>query len=354
MPLTLNIPDAMRKSVEAASGGRNTVLYTAKGQPSYHVVIPKFDVSTIDASLGTGAHEAFIVNGVEKSEILIGQFQGVALNGELVSRPGEAVSQNLNHDEYIALARAAGTGWHCITNAEWSALMLWCWKAGYWPRGNTNYGRSSDNISEIGVQESGRAIGTGVDGGGSRTIAGSGPSTWRHDRTPFGISDLNGNVWEWTPGMRVVDGEIQILPQNDAALNSIDFSAASPAWKAIDGATGALVASGSVGTVRYAVSGTANYALVRASGESFEGMTNPGVAPVGSAALQLCRRLGLYPIAATGLGVDGFWIDATAERFPIRGGSWTRSSAGGVAALYLASVRAYRATNLGCRPAFIS
>ena len=30
MPLTINVPDTLRKSVEAASAGKNTVLYTAK------------------------------------------------------------------------------------------------------------------------------------------------------------------------------------------------------------------------------------------------------------------------------------------------------------------------------------
>ena len=49
-----------------------------------------------------------------------------------------------------------------------------------------------------------------------------------------------------------------------------------------------------VDSVRYATSGTASYSLVRASGQSFEGMTNPGATPVAAAALQLLRRYGLF------------------------------------------------------------
>ena len=65
------LKDTLRESVEAATGGKVTVLYDDKGYPSYMNVIPKFKVEDIDASLGTGVHPAFIVGGVEKSEIFI-------------------------------------------------------------------------------------------------------------------------------------------------------------------------------------------------------------------------------------------------------------------------------------------
>ena len=65
----------MRQSVELASGGLQTVMYTAKGQPTYMNIIQKYDMSTIDPSL-SGTHPAFIVDGVEKPEIFIGTYQG--------------------------------------------------------------------------------------------------------------------------------------------------------------------------------------------------------------------------------------------------------------------------------------
>ena len=48
--LTILIKDSLRQSVEVASGGLQTVLYTAKGQPTYMNIIQKYDMSTIDAS----------------------------------------------------------------------------------------------------------------------------------------------------------------------------------------------------------------------------------------------------------------------------------------------------------------
>jgi hypothetical protein len=358
------VKDDLRASVEAASGGKQTVLYTATGQPCYMNIVPKFKVEDIDASLGIGVHPAFIVNGIEKGEIFVGTYQGIGKNGELLSLPGVDPATSLNHDQFVSLARANGSGWHCVTNAEWAALALWSWKNDTMPHGNTNWGKSSDSAWEVARRMDGSAPGS--TSGTPRTLTGSGPASWRHDNTPSGISDLNGNIWEWTPGMRIVAGEIQIIADNNAALNATDFGATSSAWKAIDGATGALVTPTFTGTiaggnyvpttansVRYAASGTGTYSLVRASASSFEGMANPGTTPVSAAALQVLKRLALFPVVATGLGGDGFWADVTGERLPFRGGGWADGALGGVFALYLGSPRSAAGWGIGSRPAFV-
>ena len=358
------IKDDLRASVEAASGGKQTVLYTAKGQPSFMNVIPKFNREDIDVSLGAGVHPAFIVGGVTKSEIFIGTYSGVVKNGELLSLPGVDVTHSQNFNDFVTTARANGPGWHCISNVEWAAIALWCWKNGFMPNGNNDYGRDTAAKWETGRRVDGGTPGDGV--GNARILTGSGPASWRHDNTASGIADLNGNIWEWTPGMRIVGGEIQIIENNDTALNATDNGQTSAAWKAIDGDTGALVTptfTGSiaggdyvpttVNSVRYAASGTAPYTLVRSSGSSFEGMTNPSGTPVSAAALQVLKCHGAFPIAGSGLGGDGFWSSTTEERLPLRGGRWHYAGLAGVFALNLYSPRSYAGADAGSRPAFV-
>lgn len=68
-----------------------------------------------------------------------------------------------------------------------------------------------------------------------------------------------GNVWEWVAGLRLVNGEIQIIPDNDAAFASTDMSASSPLWKAIRASDGALVSPGTSGTLKYDIDPNKSY-----------------------------------------------------------------------------------------------
>lgn len=354
MPITINVPDQLRRQVEASSSGRNTVLYTAAGQPCFMYVLRHSDMAAVNTDLGISRHPAFIVGGVNKDELMIGQYLGSSRNGELISVPGVDPVAEITNDAAISLVRNNGTGWHLATSVEFAALALWCHKNGLMPRGNNDYGRDHGNTVETGVRQDGVTPGTAS--GTARTLTGSGPTSWRHDNTPFGISDLNGNVWEWTPGARVNSGEINIIADNDAALTATDLGAASASWMAIDGATGDLVSPGHANAVKYATSnsGTADYTLYRASGSSFEGMANStGASPVGAAALAKLKTLGLYPIAGSGLGGDGFYLNVSGERVSRRGGDWLLGSLAGVVALVLLDERSSSYTYIGARPAFV-
>ncbi|MBL8473717.1 MAG: hypothetical protein JNM98_18145 [Rhodocyclaceae bacterium] len=359
------VKDDLRASVEAATGGKCTVLYTAASQPCFMNIIPKFLLEDIDPGLGTGVHPAFIVGGVEKPELFIGTHQGIAKNGEFLSLPGVDPTNSQSFDYFANLARANGPGWHAISNVEFAALALWCWKNGFMPRGNTNYGKSSDS-----AWETGRRVDGGTPGdttGTPRTMTGSGPVSWRHDNSSNGIADLAGNVWEWTPGVRLVAGEVHVIQNNDSALAATDLGQTSSAWKAIDGDTGALIAptfTGSVvggdyvattpKSVRFAGSGTANYTLVRTSGFSFELLSNPGVVPVAPAALTVLKKYGLYPVASSGLGGDALFFDVTGERLGLRGGPWSHAAGlAGVFALGLYYSRSMQTPIVGSRPAFV-
>lgn len=352
--LTILIKDSLRQSVEIASGGLQTVLYTAKGQATYMNIIQKYDMSTIDASL-SGTHPAFIVDGVEKPEIFIGTYQGRIVNGELLSLPNVDPIATTNFENFLAAARASGAGHHLITNAEWSAVALQCFKNNTQPMGNTYYGRSSENPLLIGRRADG--LNPGNASGSARTLTGSGPVEWRHNGKENGIADLAGNAWEWNSGMRIFNGEIQVIADNNAANHTIDLGATSAQWKAIDGATGNLVtpdgAGTTVGTIKYADGGTADYTI---NGSDFGGIRNLSTTkPVTAAALARLKALCLYPHIENTASYNGdyFGKSITGETLPVRGGRWTNAAGAGVFALDWGYDRSNTYTTFGARPAFV-
>lgn len=353
--LTILIKDSLRQSVEVASGGEQTVLYTAKGQPTYMNIIKKFDMSTIDPSL-SGTHPAFVVNGKEKAEIFIGTYQGRIVDGELLSLPNVEPTTSTNFENFLAAARASGPGHHLITNAEWSAIALQCFKDNKQPMGNTYYGRSSENPLLIGRRADG--LNPGDTSGSARTLTGSGPVEWRHNGKENGIADLAGNVWEWNSGMRIFNGEIQVIADNNAANHTIDLGATSAQWKAIDGATGNLVTPDgngtTVGTIKYADGGTADYTI---NGSNFGGIRNLSTTkPVTAVALARLKALCLYPHVenTASYNSDYFAKNMDGERLPVRGGSWYNAAGAGVFALGLSNARSDTSTSLGARPAFVN
>lgn len=320
---TLTVRDAIKRSIESASNGKQTVIFTTKGQPCIMNIIPKFDMSTVDATL-SGTHPAFIVNGVEVSRILIGTYEGALKNGELVSQAYVAPEGRQTPDELTSYARANGPGFHLMTNAEWAMLQLLAVKNGYNPFGNTMFG-NTDGVGAdyTGVNVNGYPAG---DGRAGLIFTGSGPIQYRYDGTFTGISDLVGNAYEPVLGLRIVSGEIQVIPNNNAAMTSTNLSAASTEWKAIDGSNGAFITPTFTGTlaefnyvattpksVRIALDSTEPYTLSTGATAlggyaPFTGMLNKGITPVSSIAIKILKALGIFPLTPTLQGNDGIQI----------------------------------------------
>ena len=231
-----------------------------------------------------------------------------------------------------------------------------CYKDNTQPLGNTYYGRSSENPLLVGRRPDGLAPGNTT--GSARTLTGSGPVQWRHNGKENGIADLSGNVWEWNSGMRIFNGEIQVIADNNASKLAIDLGATSAEWKAINGETGNLVTpdgSGTtVGTIKYANGGTADYTI---NGGSFGAIQNLSTTkPVTAVALARLKALCLYPHTENTASYNGdyFGKSMTGETLPLRGGSWSLAAGAGVFALGLYDARSSTVTNLGARPAFVN
>jgi sulfatase modifying factor 1 len=363
------VKDSLRAAVEAASGGTVTVLYTAKGQPTYMHIIPRFNLQDIDPALGTGTHPAFIVNGIEKSELFIGQYAGCLRDGELLSLPGVEPLHSVTFDQALAYGSACGQGFHAMTHAEQSAIAHWCKKNGFMPRGNTAYGRSSDATFETARRADGGA--PGATSSNPRTLTGSGPVSWHHNNHHNGIADLCGNVWEWRGGLRTVDGEIQVLANNNAADSKNSQTKASSAWRAISASTGELVAPGSAGTLKYDASAAGTTtdhgepvlsdAVSNRNGEAGSDEHTPGLtaeafekitSKAGLVVPTIAKALSLFPLDSSH-GGDVLYVRNYGERLAISGGSWSDGAGAGVFANGLYVARSTWGTGIGARPAFV-
>lgn len=324
LPKSPAIIDGLRRSVEAASGGKMTVHYTAKGQASYFFIQPAFLASDVDPNLPDELHPMFVAGGQERSESHIGAFQGVISNGELISIPGVDPTVSRNIDQYLSAARACGAGFGLMTNVDFAGIGAWCRANEFYPRGNTDYGRDRHKPFETGVRQDGMPV--GENHGNDRILTGSGPAGWRHNNSMVGISDIVGNAYEWTPGARLVDGEVHIIKDNDMSLDDTDHGANSSAWRAIDYQTGELVSPGHANAVRFALSGAADGTLVINSGGNFRDIAGNAISAEAQAVLKLH---GLFPLGSD-IPDDRFYLDVEGERVPRRGGYWHPGARPGV------------------------
>lgn len=363
---TVFVKDDLRAAVEAATGGLVSVHYTQQGQPTFMRWIPKFNLEDLGAAYGTGVHPAFVVDGVTRDGIWIGVYPGIVRNGELLSLPGVAPTVNQPYTSFVTAARAAGPGFHVMTNAEWSAVALWCAKNGYQPRGNTSFGRAYDAPWETATRVDGGTPGNAS--GNGNTITGSGPVSWRHDNTPAGIADLVGNIWEFTPGVRLVEGEIQILPNNNAASAAL-FDDTAP-WQAIRASDGALVAPGTAGTLKYdsTVAYSDNGVIDDFGAFQIDDVVDFRNGPSGDdshsydynsiAFSSLAADTGITVpailralcLAPGSLSLNGrIWMRNHGKRYPLRGGSRNGGANAGLGALDLRNPASNASSHLGAR-----
>lgn len=304
------IRDKLRLSVEAASGGKQTVVYTAKGQPSFMTIIPQFDMSAYGASVGlTGAHRAFRAGWAgTHSEIMLGTYLGSIKQGELISQPytDPRAAGSINILQQIAAARACGDGFHIMSRLEWDAANV--------------YGLTQGGLS-LGNQQRGSDIkgntGKRIPGAADYTYTGSGGAAWTNDGTPTGLHDMTGNVWEHLIGVRNCFGELQVSVNSNMSHSWTDnlyADASIGSWAAIDGVTGELITpqwSGTISDGTYVpttprsikLSGilgdTSDYTLGHSAWQPFvlNQYSLGGENKISNAGVTTLREYGLYPIA---------------------------------------------------------
>ncbi len=386
----------------------NIVKYDAAGNPSIFVKFPKMKSSDLVAGLPEHTHPAFIINGVEQDYILLGKYKagenGVS-GGALVSAPNIMPARSLGADQCLSRMKLAGTGITGMTVADYGFIKLLAQKNGWVPKGNTYWGQSHKGAT---AWETGKTLtadtvrayegwrykclighttsaelkpdiaptywerlnfiggvsrDTGVDASfqtGYRTLNGTGPLDWYLGSDPGSLADIIGSSLEQQYGYRIVDCELQILEDNNAADPNADLSATSAAWKAIlpnasdDGYT--LVAPGTAGTLHWNWTGTAiqldtqcDDLTVGSKGQSFKTLTaNAERLPY---VPSIVKELGLFP-TGSGDNTEGYYYVnfVTGERFPRRGSLCGSTSAAGLGYVDANYGRGNASPGYGCRP----
>lgn len=394
-----------------ASQYDNVVKYDADGNPSIFVRFPKMKSSDLDASLPDHTHPAFIVNGVEQDEILLGKYMASSLTGSgsdggtLYSLPNMPPAHTRTADAFLTQLRAFGNGVSGMTVADRGFILLLAQKNGWNPGGNSDYGHCYKDVTRY---ELGKSVNVGDkrgyrgwlyeclqahttavelypdvsplywkkikhiggveayptmhDSGQNNlilTLTGSGPLDWFLDGTPGSLCDVVGNQFEQDYGYRIVGNELQIIENNNAADPEADLSASSAAWKAIlpnasdDGFT--LVAPGTAGTLHW------NWlnnkitldTVVPTYDNEYRG-TNFKDLAVNSENLPyipyIVRELGLFPTTGSTMKGYNYMQFTTDERFPRRGGAYYDGSSFGLGCEHCNSPRSYALWVYGARP----
>jgi sulfatase modifying factor 1 len=358
------------------SGGKNSIKWTDDGGdtkkywPSVVVWRPAHKAGYYLDGAGNSFHPAFKAGENIYPGYWAGKYGGpyVTSNAKtlLLSLPNFDGKANAltgasfvatNYDTSVTYGTAGGNGSHSITNTEWMEIALDCYNSGFQPKGDNNYGR------DTGDPDTPEYYGVPTYWGPNhirRVLNGSGPLSWFHDGSPWGVWGMNGNFYEVTTGLRQKAGEIQVLANNDAALSDCDHSDTTGPWKAIL-QDGSLVDPGTEGTLKYdaldaiTISTSVTTRTTEGKGHTFgtvvaaDGVTIPkiaqllGIAPIGTAEQHGGDNIGIRNDA------DGTYSETVARR----GGYWQSGTQAGVFCLFMSSYRSHTYDTIGSRLAFL-
>lgn len=346
----------------------NEVITDDMGIPGVYVQRTPRILSELVTGGDGSTHPAFLVHNKQVGKLFIGKYQGKDHGSRIYSLPGEDPRVNINLDTYEQYCKNKGDGHHCITAAEWAYLALCCKKDGKIPKGNNSYGKDHSEASATAIPTA-TVLDTWNDpshvGQTARVATGTGPLTWSDTGDASGIWDLNGNVWEWVSGIRLVKGELQVIPYNDAAAPDVATGASSSEWRAINADATAwsnlFVTPTGSGATANAVKldwvtdhwqwGKTIETQADATHDcEFAKTTMVGLSDF---AQMYMRAMALAPEAEAEYNGDRFWSNNGAdERCAFRGGGWLDGAYAGVFSLNFNYPPSHVYLNLGGRPAF--
>jgi hypothetical protein len=380
---TMLIKDSLRAAVEAASGGKVTILYDDLGNPSYMRRFPPMTNKILyrqyyendtawNASpfkeIENEVHPAFMKGGTRVRELLIGQYGAHELNSRACSLPGVDPKVAISYDSSLARCKNKGTGWTLNTIWNWGFIQALCLRMKYQPRGNTNFGQSYELTWETALRVDDGIAGD-LAGSKPSTKTGTGPVSWSHDGTESGVYDLVGNVQEWLTGMKLDDGKILLAPDNNIDLAESDWPDTGARFDSTGGTADGTENGEGVGSIGEPVLSNEITKYTGVPGSNIQGKSSGIANEAGFRSLTkksdysvpvALAQAGLAPVTLVGGSYEtdaalkgGVGVRNYGERLPLVGCGWDGRAYAGLGALFFNDLRSRMGYNFGFRPAFL-
>ena len=335
------------------AAANDEIILDDMGIPSVMVKVPLVYLDELGIGSAHTPHPAFIINDKVVPYIYVSKYINVVKNNRAYSLPNQDPANCITFDRAVEVCYNKGAGWHLMTAAEWGVLHNLITAAGLEPRGNTAQGKSHIKAYERGVLSPQNPANV------YRTLTGTGGKNWE----ALGVNDIVGNVHKWVVA-RLVNGEIQIVPNNNAAIHNTDLGVNSAAWRAIL-PNGTLVAPGTAGTLKFDYTGnpansTAAFHITttlehqQADDNAGYGAKDFGTltAKTGVTIPDLLKALAFFPNSdKTGRGF--MYFRNNGERLLIRGGSYGTGGSAGEAISNFNNPRSYSYVDVGLFSAFV-
>ena len=307
------------------AAANDEIILDDMGIPSVMVKIPLVYLDELGIGTAHTPHPAFIINDKVVPYIYVSKYINVVKNNRAYSLPNQDPATSITFDRAVEVCYNKGAGWHLMTAAEWGVLHNLITAADLEPRGNTAQGKSHIKAYERGVLSPQNPASV------YRTLTGTGGKNWE----ALGVNDIVGNVHKWVVA-RLVNGEIQIIPNNNAAIHN------SAAWRAIM-PNGTLVAPGTAGTLKFDYTGnpanstTAFHITTTLEHQQADDNAGYGAKDFGTLTAKsgvtipdLLKALALFPNSdKTGRGY--IYFRNNGERLLIRGGHYGSGGSAGEA-----------------------
>lgn len=335
------------------AAANDEIILDDMGIPSVMVKVPLVYLDELGIGSAHTPHPAFIINDKVVPYIYVSKYINVVKNNRAYSLPNQDPANCITFDRAVEVCYNKGAGWHLMTAAEWGVLHNLITAAGLEPRGNTAQGKSHIKAYERGVLSLQNPANV------YRTLTGTGGKNWE----ALGVNDIVGNVHKWVVA-RLVNGEIQIVPNNNAAIHNTDLGVNSAAWRAIL-PNGTLVAPGTAGTLKFDYTGnpansTAAFHITttlehqQADDNAGYGAKDFGTltAKSGVTIPDLLKALALFPNSdKTGRGF--IYFRNNGERLLLRGGNYAYGGYAGEANGDFNHPRSYSHVSVGLFSAFV-